>query len=77
MRNSPEFAKNPMGKYVDPDKMVAAREAGASPWCRANRRDSGIRRQCAGAVDDAVLEFLVAIQTLIEFPKSGLIAIPL
>ena len=24
-----------------------------------------------------VLEFLVAIQTLIEFPKSGLIAIPL
>jgi catechol 2,3-dioxygenase len=32
LRNSPEFAKNPMGKYVDPEKMVAAREAGASPW---------------------------------------------
>ena len=32
LRTSPEFAKNPMGKYVDPDKMVAAREAGASPW---------------------------------------------
>lgn len=32
LRNSPEFAKNPMGKYVDPDKMVAAREAGASQW---------------------------------------------
>ena len=32
LRNSPEFAKNPMGKYVDPEKMVAARDAGASPW---------------------------------------------
>jgi catechol 2,3-dioxygenase len=32
LRNSPEFAKNPMGKYVDPDKMVAARATGASPW---------------------------------------------
>ena len=32
LRNSPDFAKNPMGKYVDPDRMVAAREAGASPW---------------------------------------------
>jgi catechol 2,3-dioxygenase len=32
LRNSPEFAKNPMGKYVDPDKVIAAREAGASPW---------------------------------------------
>jgi catechol 2,3-dioxygenase len=21
-----------MGTYVDPDKMIAAREAGASPW---------------------------------------------
>jgi hypothetical protein len=26
LRNSPEFAKNPMGTYVDPNKMVAARE---------------------------------------------------
>jgi hypothetical protein len=32
LRTSPEFAKNPMGKYVDPDKAIAAREAGASPW---------------------------------------------
>ena len=32
LRTSPEFAKNPMGKYVDPDKVIAAREAGASPW---------------------------------------------
>jgi catechol 2,3-dioxygenase len=32
LRNSPEFAKNPMGHYVDPDKLIAAREAGASPW---------------------------------------------
>src|SRR5882762_8709519 len=30
--NSPEFAKNPMCKYVDPGKMVAVREAEASPW---------------------------------------------
>jgi catechol 2,3-dioxygenase len=32
MRTSPEFARNPMGTYVDPDKMIAARKAGASPW---------------------------------------------
>jgi catechol 2,3-dioxygenase len=32
LRTSPDFAKNPMGKYVDPDKVIAAREAGASPW---------------------------------------------
>jgi hypothetical protein len=32
MRTSPEFARNPMGAYVDPDKMIAARKAGASPW---------------------------------------------
>ena len=32
LRTSPEFAKNPMGRYVDPDKVIAAREAGASPW---------------------------------------------
>jgi catechol 2,3-dioxygenase len=32
MRTSPDFAKNPIGAYVDPDKLVAAREADASPW---------------------------------------------
>jgi hypothetical protein len=30
MRTSPEFAVNPMGAYVDPDKMIAARAAGMS-----------------------------------------------
>jgi catechol-2,3-dioxygenase len=28
MRTSPEFAANPMGAYVDPAKMIAARDAG-------------------------------------------------
>ena len=28
MRTSPEFAANPMGAYVDPEKMIAARDAG-------------------------------------------------
>jgi catechol 2,3-dioxygenase len=32
MRTSPEFAANPLGIFVDPDKMIKAREAGASPW---------------------------------------------
>ena len=30
MRTSPEFASMPMGKFVDPDKMVAARAAGTT-----------------------------------------------
>jgi catechol 2,3-dioxygenase len=30
MRTSPQFAANPIGMPVDPDQMVAAREAGAS-----------------------------------------------
>lgn len=30
MRTSPQFAADPIGKPVDPDQMVAAREAGAS-----------------------------------------------
>ena len=30
MRTSPEFASMPMGKFVDPEKMVAARAAGAA-----------------------------------------------
>lgn len=32
LRNSPEFAKNPMGAYVDPEKMIEAHELGASQW---------------------------------------------
>jgi catechol 2,3-dioxygenase len=32
MRTSPDFARNPMGTYVDPDKMIVARKAGASAW---------------------------------------------
>jgi catechol 2,3-dioxygenase-like lactoylglutathione lyase family enzyme len=32
MRTSPEFAANPLGVFVDPEKMVAARIAGTSPW---------------------------------------------
>jgi hypothetical protein len=31
MRNSPEFVANPMGTFVDADKMIAARQAGISP----------------------------------------------
>ncbi len=30
MRTSPEFAAMPMGAYVDPEQLVAARQAGAS-----------------------------------------------
>jgi catechol-2,3-dioxygenase len=30
MRTSPDFAANPMGSYVDPDEMIAARAAGMS-----------------------------------------------
>jgi catechol 2,3-dioxygenase len=30
MRTSPQFAAQPMGSYVDPEKLVAARAAGAS-----------------------------------------------
>jgi catechol 2,3-dioxygenase len=32
LQNSPEFARRPLGVDVDPDKMIAAREAGASAW---------------------------------------------
>jgi catechol 2,3-dioxygenase len=31
MRTSPDFANNPIGVQVDPDKMIAARAEGASP----------------------------------------------
>ena len=32
IRTSPEFARNPLGVFVDPDKMIAAYELGASQW---------------------------------------------
>jgi catechol 2,3-dioxygenase len=32
IKTSPSFAARPMGAYVDPEKMIAARKAGASPW---------------------------------------------
>jgi len=31
MRTAPDFAALPMGKYVEPEKILAARAAGASP----------------------------------------------
>lgn len=32
IQTSPEFARRPLGVDVDPDKMIAARLAGATPW---------------------------------------------
>jgi catechol 2,3-dioxygenase len=32
MQTSPDFARSPLGVQVDPDKMVAAHEAGATAW---------------------------------------------
>jgi catechol 2,3-dioxygenase len=32
MKTSPDFAANPMGAYDDPEKMIAARKTGATPW---------------------------------------------
>ena len=32
MRHSPDFAARPIGHYVDPDKLVEARKAGATPY---------------------------------------------
>jgi catechol 2,3-dioxygenase len=31
LRHSPEFARNPMGHYIDPEKLLQAGEAGATP----------------------------------------------
>jgi catechol 2,3-dioxygenase-like lactoylglutathione lyase family enzyme len=41
MRSSTAFARNPMGTYVDPDKMIAARDAGASAWALHERGYAG------------------------------------
>ncbi|NHT77613.1 biphenyl-2,3-diol 1,2-dioxygenase [Rhizobiaceae bacterium CRRU44] len=32
IRTSPEFASNPLGVFVDPDKMIAAHDRGATAW---------------------------------------------
>jgi catechol 2,3-dioxygenase-like lactoylglutathione lyase family enzyme len=32
MQTSPDFARRPLGVFLDPDKMIIAREAGATPW---------------------------------------------
>ncbi len=32
MQTSPEFDRKPLGVFVDPDKMIVARDLGASPW---------------------------------------------
>jgi catechol 2,3-dioxygenase len=32
MQSSPDFDRRPLGVYVDPDKMIAARQTGATPW---------------------------------------------
>jgi catechol 2,3-dioxygenase len=41
MRTSPEFAARPMGSYVDPEKLLAAWAAGASPAEIHHRAYSG------------------------------------
>src|ERR1700731_1836885 len=41
MKTSPDFAANPMGAYVDPEKMIAARKAGATPWELHERAHTG------------------------------------
>src|ERR1700693_2829449 len=32
MQTSADFDRRPLGVFVDPDKMIVAREAGATPW---------------------------------------------
>lgn len=41
VRNSPEFASNPLGVFVDPDKLVAGFEEGASPFELHTRARAG------------------------------------
>ena len=54
MRTSPEFAAKPMGTYVDPDKLVAARKAGMS-FAELHRRAYAGEFPPAGPVDPRVL----------------------
>ena len=41
MQTSPDFNRRPLGVYVDRDKMIAAREAGATPWEQHQRAWQG------------------------------------
>lgn len=41
IRTSPEFARNPLGVFVDPDKMIAAHALGASQWALHVRARAG------------------------------------
>ena len=41
LKTSASFAARPMGAYVDPDRMIAAREAGASAWEMHERAFAG------------------------------------
>ena len=50
MRTSPQFAADPIGKPVDPDQMVAAREAGAS-FAELHRRAYSGEFQPSGPLD--------------------------
>ncbi len=54
MRTSPEFAAKPMGMYVDPDKLVAARKAGMS-FAELHRRAYAGEFPPSGPVDPRVL----------------------
>jgi catechol-2,3-dioxygenase len=54
MRTSPEFAAMPMGAYVDPEQLVAARQAGAS-FAELHRRAYAGEFTPATAVDPRVL----------------------
>jgi hypothetical protein len=56
MRTSPDFSKNPMGTYVDPDKMTAPRKAGASPWNCTNEPVPASLRSCSPTTESAALE---------------------
>jgi catechol 2,3-dioxygenase len=41
MRTSPDFKRQSMGKFIDPDKLVEAREAGESAWSIHKRAWTG------------------------------------
>jgi catechol 2,3-dioxygenase len=54
IRTSPEFAAKPMGTYVDPEQMIAARKAGAS-FAELHRRAYAGEFAPSGPVDPRVL----------------------
>jgi catechol 2,3-dioxygenase len=54
MRTSPEFAARPMGTCVDPDHLLAARQAGAS-FAELHRRAYAGELAPAGPVDPRIL----------------------